>query len=203
MRPRDNPFRSELTDALPYRLQGVAWDELLGRLARLDYRAAIVGPHGSGKTTLLEELGRRLECRGIPTLYLRVDDRCPRSVVADLKAVDGQVVLLDGADLLGRLAWAMVRARTHRTRGLIITSHGPGRLPTLVECTTALGLLHELLAELVPECADGLASMADDLFRKFDGNLRSVFRALYHMFADDAFARRREEPAVETQGWRP
>jgi len=200
MRPRDNPFRSELTDALPYRLQGIAWDELLERLSRLDYRAAIVGPHGSGKTTLLEELGRRLEYRGMPTLYLRVDDRCPRSVVAALKAVDGQVVLLDGADVLDWLAWALVRMRARRARGLVITSHRPGRLPTLLECSTSPSLLRELLRQLVPRRASQLAPLAEELFETSNGNLRSVFRAFYHMFAEDVLTL--PEPQLEAQGWR-
>jgi len=195
MRPRDNPFRSDLTDALPYRPQGTSWEAILARLEALDYRAAIAGPHGSGKTTLLEELGRRLECRGMPTLYLRVDDRCPRSVVADLKAVDGQVVLLDGADLLGGLAWALVRMRARRARGLVITTHRPGRLPTLVECSTSPGLLCELLRQLVPDLAARLAPLAESLFEASGGNLRSVFHTLYHMCAES-------EPQVEASRWR-
>jgi len=200
MRPRDNPFRSDLTDALAYRPQGTSWEAILTRLEALDYRAAIVGPHGSGKTTLLEELGRMLECRGIPTLYLRVDDRCPCSVVAALKAVDGQVVLLDGADLLGGLAWALVRMRARRARGLVITTHRPGRLPTLVECSTSPGLLRELLRQLVPRRASRLAPLAEELFGTSNGNLRSVFHTLYHVCAEDALAV--SEPQVEASRWR-
>jgi len=201
MRPRDNPFRSDLTDALPYRPQGTSWEAILARLEALDYRAAIVGPHGSGKTTLLEELGRRLGRRGLRTLGLRADARRPNAIIRDFAVDKGQtVVLLDGADLLGGLAWALVRMRARRARGLVITTHRPGRLPTLVECSTSPGLLCELLRQLVPGLAARLAPLAESLFEASGGNLRSVFHTLYHMCAEDALAV--SEPQVEASRWR-
>lgn len=184
MRPRDNPFRAERTDALASRLLGTTWEKLLADLERLDYRAAIVGPHGSGKTTLLEELGRRLERRGLQTACLRVDGRRPGSVLSQTKRAGGSVVvLLDGADLLGPLAWAFLRARRRR-RGLIITSHKPGRLPTLVRCSTSAELLRELVGELAPKWAPRLAPAADRLFHTSGGNIRKAFRAFYRAFAE-------------------
>ena len=52
IRARDNPFRADRVQSLPYRLMDTTWDALLDRLAALRYRAAIVGPEGSGKTTV-------------------------------------------------------------------------------------------------------------------------------------------------------
>ena len=189
MRPRDNPFRTELTDALPYHPQDTTWEALLARLRRLDYRAAIVGPHGSGKTTLLEELARRLEDQGLKTIRLRVDERRPLRVLADLRAAQeaigpDAVVLLDSAELLGRLGWALLKARTRRARGLVATTHTPGHLPTLVRCSTNPLLLRQLLCELTPERAAKLAPVADRLFRACGGNIRDVFRALYLALAN-------------------
>ena len=73
MRARDNPFRTERILEIRYRPQGCSWDDLLRRLAGMDYRAAIVGPEGSGKTTLLEDLEPRLRALGLGVRMLRLD----------------------------------------------------------------------------------------------------------------------------------
>jgi hypothetical protein len=77
MRARDNPFATVHLHRLSYRFQGVSWNELLDRLQRLDWRAAIVGPHGSGKTTLLEALAEELRQRGFETCLLRLSEDHP------------------------------------------------------------------------------------------------------------------------------
>jgi hypothetical protein len=176
VRARDNPFASDRVERLRYRLpEGLTWDELLQRLAALRFRAAIVGPHGHGKTTLLEELAPRLTARDfrVRTVTLRQDERR-----ADWKRFRNlgrdDVLFLDGAELLGPLAWLRVRLSCRRAGGLIVTSHRPGRLPTLLECKTTPELLASLARELTGEELE-----TGELFARHDGNLRLAFWEMY------------------------
>ena len=174
MRARDNPFASHRVEKLRYRLpEGLTWDALLGRLSSLRYRAAIVGPHGRGKTTLLEELAVRLKTQGfrVRTVTLRQEERRVgrrRGLGAD------EILLLDGAELLGRLAWLRVRFACRHAGGLIVTSHRPGLLPTLLECETT----PELLADLVKELT-GKDLETSEIFARHGGNLRQAFWEMY------------------------
>lgn len=176
MRARDNPFASDRVERLRYRLpDALTWDGLLERLASLRFRAALVGPHGRGKTTLLEELARRLSARGfrVRTVTLRQDER--RVDWNRLRGLGAQdVLLVDGAELLGRIAWLRVRLSCRRAGGLIVTSHRPGLLPTLLECETTPGLLAELARELTGEELE-----VGELFARHGGNVRMAFREMY------------------------
>lgn len=68
--------------------------------------------------------------------------------------------------------------------GLIVTTHQPGRLPTLHEHRTDAGLLQALVAELVgAEAARGSAADLENEFRRQRGNLRECLRALYDQSA--------------------
>lgn len=176
MRARDNPFASDRVEGLRYRLPaGLTWDQLLERLAALRFRAALVGPHGRGKTTLLEELAPRLAARGfrVRTVTLRQEER-----KVDWSRLRGlgpdDILLLDGAELLGRIAWLRVRLSCRRAGGLIVTSHRPGLLPTLLECGTTPELLSDLVRELTGEEVE-----TGELFDRHGGNLRKAFWELY------------------------
>ena len=180
MRARDNPFASDRVLEVRYRLpDGWTWESLLDRLAALGWRAAVVGPHGRGKTTLLEDLAPRLEARGFRVRTLNLWDEHPRlnrqdrARLRDLGPRD--FVLLDGAEQLGRLSWLFLKLRCRRARGLLITSHRPDLLPTLLECDTS----PELLAGIVRELTGEELSGAEDLFARHGGNLRSALRELY------------------------
>lgn len=198
MRARDNPFAAQRVLAIRYRLSGLTWEELLARLEALRCRAALVGPHGHGKTTLLEDLGARLTGRGfrVRTVTLHEGDRQlgdvqRRSLFHNLTPAD--VLLLDGAEQLGRLSWFEVRARTRAAGGLVITSHQPGLLPTLHECRTTPGLLAEIVGELA-----GGGVETGDLFVRHQGNLRDALRELYDAYADGCLtgaAARTEAPS--------
>jgi hypothetical protein len=83
MRARDNLFSADRVLQVRYRLEGITWEELLRRLERLGYRAAIAGEEGTGKTTLLEELGARLEARQGRARLVRVEGgRLPRRALS-------------------------------------------------------------------------------------------------------------------------
>ncbi|HSS75213.1 MAG TPA: hypothetical protein VLV54_00565 [Thermoanaerobaculia bacterium] len=184
MRARDNPFAAQRLGAISYRLDAIGWEDLIGRLAALRFRAALVGLHGRGKTTLLEELARRLAQRGfrIRTILLHEGDRrlSPtqrKTLFRGLTIEDA--LLVDGAEQLSHLAWLEIRLRSRAAGGLVITSHRPGLLPTLHECHTSPGLLEEIVAELTGPDSAGPLPSSEELFVRHGGNVRDALRELY------------------------
>jgi hypothetical protein len=194
VKARENPFRSaRVRSAIRYAAPAADPDAsragavaLLARLESLGCRAAIVGPHGSGKTTLLEDLAHVLADRGRSVIHLRLDTEGPRLprqwpvVARGLGA--GDVVCVDGAEQLGRMAWLRLRWQVRRATGLIITTHRPGRLPTLVACTTSPALLERIIGRLSPDGRIEAPAIAG-LFARHHGNVREALRELYDVYA--------------------
>jgi len=188
MRARDNPFAVDRVRTIRYRLQSGTSTGLLLRLKELNYRAALVGPDGSGKTTLLEDLERMLAEQGIRTKMVFVNDTSPlpdsacRQLLS--KLTRGELLLLDGADLVPRSCWSLLKRHTiTHAYGLVITSHRPGLLPTLVECTTSPALLQDIVRELQPPDRPVPPESLDTLFQHHQGNLRVCLRELYDLYA--------------------
>jgi len=188
MRARDNPFAADRIERIRYRFVGTSLDELLTRLDDMNYRAAITGPEGSGKTTLLEDLREALEYRGLRTKLLFVNDASPlseaqcRRFLSEL--VPQELVLLDGADAIRRSSWFLFRRHTVRhAAGLLVTSHRPGLLPTLIECTTTAGLLQEIVRDLSPQTPALSPAFLRALHNRHQGNLRACLRELYDVCA--------------------
>ena len=185
MKARDNPFATDRVLRIRYRPQGWTWEQMLARLEAMDYRGAIVGPEGRGKTTLLEDLGERLAPRGLGVKHLRLTRERPAFERRTLREFfDGlatrDVILLDGAEQLGRRAWWRFLRSSHAARGLVITSHRTGLLPTLVQCETSVPLLRGIVHDLHP----GQAGAAEALFTRHRGNVRDALRELYDTCAD-------------------
>jgi hypothetical protein len=190
MKARDNPFAVERVHAIRYRPINTTFDQILARLHELNYRAAITGPEGSGKTTLLEDLGQTFREKGIRTKLVFANDTLPfdspacRRLLADLTR--DQIVLLDGADLIRRSDWSLLKRHTiTHAYGLVITSHHRGLLPTLVECSTSPALLKDIVAELLPHDHMPTAEFLDRLYEHHQGNLRACLRELYDRYAQD------------------
>lgn len=185
MKAKDNPFRTERVLAVRYRPQGTTWEDLMSRLARMNYRAAIVGPEGSGKTTLLEDLVPRLGSLGFRThsFGLKRDQReLPRDAATIVSRCGPKdIILLDGAEQMGRWAWGRFKSKCSRTGGLIITSHRAGLLPTLLECGTTAELFREITGELVKELPP--EDVLNDLLSRHRGNVREAIRELYDHWA--------------------
>jgi hypothetical protein len=191
MKARDNPFAVERVGTLRYRPQNMTFDQILARLHELNYRAAITGPEGSGKTTLLEDLERMLGANGIKTNLIFVNDTSPldspacRRLLTELTR--DQIVLLDGADLIRRSDWSLLKRHTiTHAYGLIITSHHRGLLPTLIECSTTPALLKEIVAELQPPSQTLTAEFLDHLYQRHQGDLRACLRELYDHYAEES-----------------
>lgn len=185
MKARDNPFRTNRVLRVRYRMSGESLEDLLDRLKQFGYRGAIVGPKGTGKTTLLEDLGPALAAMGFKVVRLRLDDRTksfPREFLkrffSELSKRD--VILFDGAEQMSWLEWRNFKGRSKRARGLVITSHRPGMLPTLRECSTSPELLDEIITELLdgePATQTGTV----ELHQKHNGNLRDALREMYDL----------------------
>lgn len=186
MKARDNPFRVDRILTLRYRFLSGSWDELLARLDRQNGRGALVGPHGSGKTTLMDELAERLIRRGRPVHRCRFNLTDHPATWANLRTVtrdlpDEAMLLLDGAEQLGPLQWQWLKWRTRHQPGLVITTHRPGRLPTLIDCHTTPHLFCDLVEQLAPG-----AFPPEELQRLYEhhaGNLRLCLRELYDRMA--------------------
>ena len=177
----ENPFAVERTDSLPFVVQGTNWDELLPRLQSMQWRGAIVGPHGHGKTTMLEELERRLEMRGECVARFTLNSADRKLPVAAFAA--REVILLDGAEQLSPWAWRKFVWATRHARGLVITTHRHGRMPTWYECRTSPELLVSFLNRLAPNDIDTIYPIAERLLATHEGNIRMVLRCLYDHYA--------------------
>lgn len=176
MRARDNPLATDRVLQIRYRPQGTTWDELLARLETLNYRAAIIGPESTGKTTLLEDLEPKLIARGFAVQWVPANGPIPDHSTSN-------ILFCDGADLLSAFGWYRLRRSAKQAAGLIIATHEPGWLPTLVECTTTPELLYEILVEILGPQTTPAPAACEKLFKKHQGNIRSVLRELYDEYA--------------------
>lgn len=184
---RDNPFRVERLHRLRYRAADHDWLAVMRKLEAQRYCGAIVGPHGTGKTTMFLELRGRLESAGWCVRHHRLSmDDLGGAVAMSLRMMDAAdartIVMLDGADLLGRFGWWRVHRRWHHSgaKGFVITSHRQGLLPTLLQTGTSLAVTHELVGELVGErAAETMKAGVARLYDEHRGNVRDVLRSLY------------------------
>lgn len=187
-RARENPFATDRVLRERFRLDASGWALLGARLRGLRHRGAIVGPHGSGKTTLLEELARRFTAQGWRVVSVRLTVEYPALGLAiprrRLTALEPRdLLLIDGAEQLSPWQWWLVRFRARQAGGIIITTHTPGRLPTLWRCRTSPELLRDLVDSLGVPLA---VHEATDLFERHRGNLRDAIRELYDRYAEHA-----------------
>jgi hypothetical protein len=146
---------------------------------------AIVGPHGTGKSTLLAaiEAGLAATGRSAGRLQIRRRRDALGLLAAVLRAPPGRWLCVDGWERLGALSAAAVRL-VAGARGcrLVVTSHRPAGMPTLVQTAGILPLLTAIVARLPDH--GGLITPADlaECFAGHAGNLRDSLGALYDRF---------------------
>lgn len=188
-RHRTNPFttRSTRPGALPPLDAGGNARNLGALLSGLEGMpaAAIVGPHGTGKSTLLVAVEAGLATVGRSAGFLRLRRRRDAILVlrAILAARPGSVLSIDGWERLGRpLAGALLW--TGRIRGcrIVVTSHRPAGIPTLVRTIGTLPLLGAIVARLPDH--GGLIGPPDlaEVFARHGGNIRDALGDLYDRF---------------------
>lgn len=187
-RPCENPFSVQRIDAIDYRLSDTTWAEVYSRLRDLDYRAAVVGPHGTGKTTFLDSLGNLLETHGLETRHVFINSDCrgpQRPIRRELGVCrrPDTILVIDGAEQLGRWAWWRTKRSSREFAGLVISTHTQGRLPTLLHTSTTIALLRSLVEDLAPDQAAELDPLLPGLFDRFDGNIRLCLLQLFDLFA--------------------
>lgn len=196
-RPAPNPFATRHTQpgcVPPLDAAGRPLDLrlLVDRLRAGAGRGAIVGPHGSGKTNLLVHLAAALAVEGgsLGPLRARSGRDAAGILRSILTAAPGTVICIDSWEQVGAAARLAVRvAAAWRRCGLLVTSHAPTALPTLVECHTSPELLAAIVAAL-PEAGGRITRTdIDATFVRHAGNLRDALADLY-----DRFESRRGEP---------
>lgn len=164
-----NPFRTACLHAIAPQLDEPL-SAVLARFIANHRRGVLVGPHGTGKTTLLETLAEQLG--DVTWLRLCHDRMHNRRALADLPRRIGGVLVLDGLEQLGPLAWWQVR---RRASAILATSHQAGRLPMLRRHQSSPELLCSLVAALgEPGPVDAM-----ELVSRHRGNLRDCLRELY------------------------
>lgn len=188
MKAKDNPFSVERILKIRYR--GADLNALAGRLEEMAYCAAIVGPEGSGKTTLAEDLQNHLENIGFETESIFINDanRLTRKRRREFirKLTPEKIVFLDGAGLLGPIAWPILKRKIlKKAKGLVITAHSPGKLPTLTECKTTPALFRQITADLLNGREIPPKELLDQIYHRCQGNIRIALRQLYDIYADD------------------
>ena len=93
------------------------------------------------------------------------------------------VLLVDGAEQLGPLQKMLLRAFSSLPAGLIVTSHQPCFLSCLLECSTHVDLMDEIVIELIGENDENSIEIGRHCFHKYHGNIREALRELYDLSA--------------------
>jgi hypothetical protein len=192
-RHRTNPFATRHTrpggvpplddDGRPRDLEG-----LLARLGSMP-AAAIVGPHGTGKSTLLAAILTGITAAGRPVRLVRLRRRRDglAALAIAVRGSRGETLAIDGWERADPVTAAAIRvvARIHGGR-LLVTSHFPAGMPTLVQTGASWRLLEAVVARLPDH--GGLIGQADlaAAFARHPGNIRDALGELY-----DRFERRR------------
>jgi energy-coupling factor transporter ATP-binding protein EcfA2 len=153
-----NPFATCWTrpGARPYRFSdGQSTDQLIAKLAARLWRGAIIGPHGSGKSTLLEALKPAIIAAGQSIQAISLHDgqrRLPRDFFAAWKSDANAVFIIDGYEQLGWPARLHLQLRCRSTgAGLLVTSHAPVGIPTLISIAPDRQLVEQLVDNLCTE----------------------------------------------------
>lgn len=191
MKARLNPLRVERILQVRFRLDsiepGLALDELLTRWEKQGQRGALIGPHGSGKTTLLEDLAAPLTARGYQILNLHLSREKRQFSLEDWHGLQNMtpqtVILLDGAEQLNFLNWLHFKQASKKARGVLITSHRAGLLPTLLECRTSPQLLRGILHQILGNDAAIWDVECEVLWKRHQGDLRLALREIYDFYA--------------------
>ena len=181
----DNPFATCWTrpGALAFRfLEGQSVEQLINKLAAQDWWGEIVGPHGSGKSTLLEVLKPALAAAGRRACAIRLRDG-QRRLPADFFncSQENTLFVIDGYEQLGWLERRRLKRDCRRAgAGLVVTSHAPTGLPTLIRLAPDRSLIEQLVRELCAEASTGVT--AGDVaasHARHGSNVREIFFDLY------------------------
>ncbi len=188
-RHRTNPFATRHTrpGALPpLDLEGRPRN-LEGLVARLRAMpaAAIVGPHGTGKSTLLAAMLAEITAAGQVAQLVQLRRRSDglAALAAAVRSTRRGTLAIDGWERIDPVTATAVRiAASARGSRLLVTSHSPTAIPTLVRTAASQPLLEAIVArlpdhgELIGTCDVAAA------FARNPRNLRDALGELYDRF---------------------
>jgi energy-coupling factor transporter ATP-binding protein EcfA2 len=127
----------------------------VSKLASQQWQGAIIGPHGSGKSTLVESLRPTIIAAGrsIQAISLRDGQRRLPRPIFETRATDANpLVIIDGYEQLGWPARLRLSLRCRSAgAGLLVTSHRPIRIPTLIQLSPDRQLVEHLVDDLCAE----------------------------------------------------
>ncbi len=199
-----NPFATCWTrpGALQFRFPaGQTLEQLIAKLAEQHWQGAIIGPHGSGKSTLLESLKRALIAseHTIHSISLRDRQRwLPTRFLGEVAAKpnNNRLVIVDGYEQLAWLERLRLMNRCCRARaGLLVTSHSPVRIPTLIRLSPDHLLVEQLVADLSAEVSTAITHADVAASHACHGsNVREILFDLYDRHEE----RRRESNSLPT-----
>jgi hypothetical protein len=182
---RQNPFRTECIQKIPYRLDGITWDDLFTRFKKQNYRGSLIGEQGSGKTTLLENFADQLTTRGFRVHLFYLNHQSIDALFRLLPRLGAKDILfLDSSEVLSRWRWSLLRWKMRSAGGLMITSHRLGMLPLLYHCKASPDLLKNLATELWGGSDLPSHISTDDLYQRHAGNVRHALLELYDCYAE-------------------
>lgn len=150
----DNPFATCWTrpGALAFRFaDGQSVEQLVSKLAARGWWGEIIGPHGSGKSTLLATLAPALRAAGHHVHAISLHDG-QRRLPHGWWEGGPTLVIIDGYEQLSWLERMRLTRRCRRASvGLLVTSHAPAGLPTLITLAPDGKLVQQLVDELAAQ----------------------------------------------------
>ncbi|MEE3371362.1 MAG: hypothetical protein VX346_18655 [Planctomycetota bacterium] len=189
--PDSNPFSVRWID--PSRIYfetppGICLNQLIRQLETKRGWGQIVGPHGSGKTTLVNQLEFQLRRRSMPVVKAVLHRRAwrqgfPQALSATRRR--GTRLIVDGFEQLPRiLQWVLRWFCLWRGCGLLVTSHRDVGLPWLVQTTSSLAWVQQIVSRLLQSCPGDVIREEDVrvCYYRQEGNLRETLFALYDLF---------------------
>jgi hypothetical protein len=161
-------------------------DILIARLREHAWQGEIVGPHGAGKSTLVATLIVPLAAAGRNVVHATLhqgETTLPKSLDNWRTWNAATQVIVDGYEQLtwwprSKLAW---RVRD-RGAGLLVTSHAPAGLPTIMLVAPRFEAALQVVRRLVPEETLITRDDIEHAFRACDGNIREMLFQLYDLY---------------------
>jgi hypothetical protein len=195
-----NPFATCWTrpGALPFLFPpGESASRLVARLATMQWRGAIVGLHGSGKSTLLEALKPALRAAGLSIHAITLRDgqrRLPKQFLKTLPQKRA-VAIVDGFEQLGWFERLRLNLTCRRRQiGLLVSTHAPTRIPTLICLAPDEPLLQKLVAALTVNAPTPLTPA--DVAASHAGHGMNVREMLFDLYDRHERLRRAERTLI-------